>query len=96
MIAIENLLRLIEIDIVFAQFRPRQLRDRFDVADDDGILRAGRRNEIEPLQFALGLRQHIGRRFRFLERVRSCATCSSAPVSPSPSSCWMAFSCSRR
>ena len=67
MIAIEDLLGLIEIDVVLAQFRPGKFSDRFDVTDDDGILRAGRRNKIEPLQFPLGLRQHIGRRFRFLE-----------------------------
>ena len=35
MIAIENFLRLVEIEIVFAQLRPRQFRDRLDVADDN-------------------------------------------------------------
>ena len=67
MVAIEDLLRLIEIDVVLSQFRPGQLSDRFDVTDDDGIFRAGRRNEIEPFQFALGLREHIGRRLSRLE-----------------------------
>src|SRR6266446_3811804 len=49
MIAIEDLLRLIEIEVVFAEFRPGQIGDRLDIADDHGILRAGRGNKIEPL-----------------------------------------------
>src|SRR6266446_5341148 len=49
MIAVENLLRLIEIEVVFAEFRPGQIGDRLDIADDHGILRAGRGNKIEPL-----------------------------------------------
>ncbi len=64
MVAIENLLRLIEIEIVLAQFVPRQIGDDLDVTDDDGKLRAGRRNEIEPLQFALRLLHHFRRRLR--------------------------------
>ena len=86
MVAIENLLGLVEIEIVLAHFRPGQIGDGLDVADDDGIFRAGRRNEIEPLQFALGLGHDLRRRLRFFERLRNCATCSSVPVSPSPSS----------
>src|SRR5216683_5573706 len=70
MIAVENLLGLIEIEIVVAQLRPRQFRNRFDVADDDGIFGARWRDEVEPLQLALSLREHIRRRLRFLE---SCA-----------------------
>src|SRR3981081_2975925 len=48
MIAIEDLLRLIEIEVVFAEFRPGKIGDRLDIADDHGILRAGRGNKIEP------------------------------------------------
>ena len=67
MIAIENLLRLVEIEVVFTQFRPRQLRDRLHIADDDGIFRARRRDDIEPLQFAIGRRENFRRRLRFVE-----------------------------
>ncbi len=67
MIAIENLLRLVEIEIVVAHFRPGQLRDRFDIGDDDRIIRARRRNEIEPLQFPLRLFHHLFRRLRVLQ-----------------------------
>src|SRR5205823_11324706 len=35
MIAVENFLRFVEIEIVFAQLRPRQLHDRLDVANDN-------------------------------------------------------------
>src|SRR5438874_391192 len=51
MISIQDLLRLIKIKIVLAQFRPRQLGDRFDVADDHRILRTGRRDNVEAPQF---------------------------------------------
>src|SRR6202030_2377474 len=47
-IAVEDLLRLIEIEVVFAEFRPGQIGNRLDIADDHGILRAGRGNKIEP------------------------------------------------
>ena len=67
MVAIEDLLCLIEIKVVLAQFVPRQIGDDLDVTDDDGELRAGRRNEIEPLQFALGLFHHFLWRLRFFE-----------------------------
>ena len=66
-IAIENLLRLLEIEIVIAQFRPRQIGDGFDIANDDGIFRARRRDEIKPLQFAISLGQHIGGRLGFFQ-----------------------------
>ena len=67
MVAIEDLLRLIEIDVVFGYFRPGKFRNRFDIGNDDRILRTGRRNEIEPFQFALSLRQNVSRRFRLFE-----------------------------
>src|SRR5437899_10245922 len=67
MIAIENFLRLIEIQIVFAQFIPRQIGDDLDVTDNDGEFRAGWRNEIEPFQFALGLFHHRLRWLGFFE-----------------------------
>src|SRR5438132_11147935 len=67
MIAIENLLRLVEIEIVLAQFRPRQLCDRFDIAHYHGILRAGRWDNIEPPQLPIGLCEHFFRRFCLLE-----------------------------
>ena len=66
-IAIQNLLCLIEIEVVLAQFIPRQIGDDFDITDNDRKFRAGRRNEIEPLQFALGLLHHFFWRFRFLQ-----------------------------
>src|SRR5206468_4622229 len=55
MIAIEDLLCLIEIEIVLAQFIPGQIGNDLDVTDNDGKFRAGRWNKIEPLQFAFGL-----------------------------------------
>ena len=67
MIAIENLLRLIEIEIVLAQFIPRQIGDDLDVTNDHGKFRAGRWNKIKPLQFAFGLLHHFGGRLGFLE-----------------------------
>ena len=67
MIAIEDLLGLVEIEIILAQFRPRQLCDRFDIAHDHGILRAGRWDNIEPPQLPIGLCEHFFRRFCLLE-----------------------------
>jgi len=67
MVAIQDLLRLIEIDIVLGYFRPGKFRDRFEVSNYDRIFRTGRRDEIEPFQFALGLRQDVSRRFRLFE-----------------------------
>src|SRR5438876_10499889 len=55
MIAIEDLLGLVEIEIILAQFRPRQLCDRFDIAHDHGILRAGRGDSIDPPHLRIGL-----------------------------------------
>ena len=49
MVAIENLLRLIEIEIVLTEFVPRQVGHDLDVADDHGKFRTGGRNEIESL-----------------------------------------------
>src|SRR5438132_8532135 len=67
MIAIEDLLGLVEIEIILAQFRPRQLCDRFDIAHDHGILRAGRWDNLEPPQLPIGLCEHFFRRFCLLE-----------------------------
>src|SRR5438105_2244742 len=67
MVAIKNLLRLIEIEIVLAEFIPGEIGHDLDVADDDGKLRAGRRDKIEPFQFALRLLQHFFRRICFLQ-----------------------------
>ena len=67
MIAIEDLLRLIEIKIIIAQLVPRQISNDLDVTDDDRKFGAGRRNEIEPLQFALGLFHHRLRRVGLFE-----------------------------
>ena len=67
MIAIEDLLGLIEIEVVLAEFVPRQIGDDLDVTDDDRKFRTSRRNEIEPLQFALGLFHHFLWRLRFFE-----------------------------
>ena len=66
-IAIQDLLRLLEIEVVLAQVIPRKICDDLDVTDDDGELRAGRRNKIEPLQFALGLLHHCLGRLGFFE-----------------------------
>src|SRR6266480_1451608 len=49
MIAIENLLGFVEVEIVLAQFRPGQLCDRLDITDNHRILGAGWRDNIEPL-----------------------------------------------
>src|SRR5919198_2074301 len=67
MIAIENFLRLIEIEIILAQFIPRQVGDDLNVTDNDRKLWTRSRNEIEPFQFALGLLHHRFWRLRFLE-----------------------------
>src|SRR5256885_11669666 len=66
-VAIEDLLRLIEIKIVFAQFVPRQIGDDLDVTDNHRKFWTRRRNEIESLQFALGLFHHFLWRLRFFE-----------------------------
>src|SRR5262249_16132378 len=66
-IAIENLLCLIEIEVILAKFVPRQIGNDLDVTDDHGKLGACWRNEIESLQFALGLLHHGFRRIRFLQ-----------------------------
>ena len=67
MIAIENLLRLVEVEIVLAHLRPGQFRDRLDIGDDDGIIRARLRDEIEPLQLAFRLFHHFFGRLCGLE-----------------------------
>ena len=67
MIAIENLLGFVEVEIVVAQFRPRQLCDRLDITDDHRILGAGWWDDIEPLQLALGLCEYFGRWFGCFE-----------------------------
>src|SRR5713101_1786901 len=67
MIAVEDFLRLVEIKIVLAQFVPRQVGNDLDVTNDNGKFRTGWRNEIEPLQFALGLFHHFLWWFGFLE-----------------------------
>src|SRR3981081_3486569 len=48
MIAIEDLLRLIVSEVAFAQFRPGQIGDRLDIANNHRIFRAGRGNKTEP------------------------------------------------
>src|SRR5712692_3447044 len=65
MVAIKNLLCLIEIEIVLAQFVPGKVGDDLDVTDDDGKFGTGWRNKIEPFQFALRLLHHLFRRIRF-------------------------------
>ena len=86
MIAIEDLLRLLEIEVVLAHFVPRQFGDSLDVTHDDRKLRTGRRNKIEPLQFALRLLHHSFRWIRFLKsraqllRLFLAAALASRPV----------------
>ena len=63
MIPVENLLCLLQIEVVLAFFRPRQVGNCFDVSYDDGLLRACWRNEIQPLQFAICLSENIRWRF---------------------------------
>ena len=69
MVAIENLLRLIEIKIVLTQFVPGKIGHDLDVTDDHGKFGTGRRNKIEPFQFAFRLLHHVFRRARFLQPV---------------------------
>src|SRR5678815_1532164 len=66
-IAVENALSAVQVEVVLAQLVPRQLGDRFDVAHDDRIFRTGRWDVIETLQFALGLLEHCLWRTRFGE-----------------------------
>src|SRR5882724_9585691 len=67
MIAIEDLLGLIEIKVVFAQFVPWKIGNDLDVTNNHREFRTGGRNEIEPLQFALGLFHHRFWRVSFFE-----------------------------
>src|SRR5437867_703189 len=67
MVAIEDLLGLIEIEVVLAQFVPWKIGNDLDVAHNPGESRTGGWNEIEPLQFALSLFHHVRRRVSFLE-----------------------------
>src|SRR5436190_4752937 len=67
MVAIEDLLGLIEIEVVFAQLIPRKIGNDLDVTDNHREFRTGRWNEIEPLQFALSLFHHRLWRVSFFE-----------------------------
>src|SRR5437867_1469927 len=67
MVAIEDLLRLIEIEVVFAQLIPRKIGNDLDVTHNHREFRTGGWNEIEALQFALSLFHHRLRRLRFFE-----------------------------
>ena len=66
MVAIEDLLGLVEIEIVLTQLVPRQVSDDLDIADDDGKLGTGRWNKIQTLQLFLGLSHHFSRGLCFL------------------------------
>ncbi len=96
MIVIERLLRAVQIEIVLRQLVPRQLRDRLQVRHDDRILGTRRRDVGQPLQLALRLLHHRGRRrgrFDFLPELLDLLLHA---CSFSPSSRWIAFTCSRR
>src|SRR5438093_4286301 len=67
MVAIEDLLGLFEIKVVFAQLIPWKIGNDLDVTDNHREFRTGGWNEIEPFQFALGLFHHLRRRVSFLE-----------------------------
>src|SRR5438034_1018145 len=67
MVAIEDLLGLIEIKVVLAQFVPWKIGNDLDVTNNHREFRTGGWNEIEPLQFALSLFHHRLRRVSFLE-----------------------------
>src|SRR6266496_2326668 len=67
MVAIEDLLGLIEIEVVFAQLIPRKIGNNLDVTHNHREFRTGGWNEIEPLQFALSMFHHVRRRVSFLE-----------------------------
>src|SRR5437870_9180900 len=67
MVAIKYLLGLIEIEVVFAQLIPRMTGNDLDVTHNHREFRTGGWNEIEPLQFALGLFHHFLWRLRFFE-----------------------------
>src|SRR5215475_10497922 len=95
-IAIENLLCLIEIEVILAQFVPRQIGNDLDVTDDHGKLGACWRNEIESLQSRSACFITASGGFASCSRARNCCACSSLPPSVSPSSCWIALSCERK
>src|ERR1043166_8771690 len=67
MIAIENLLCAIEIEIIRAKLVPRQIGDNLDVTDDHGEFRARWGNKIESFQFSLGLLHHFLRRLGLVQ-----------------------------
>ena len=76
---------------------PRQRQDPLEVGADDAVLGRGRRQPLEPRR-ARGRRPSArppGRSSarRAARAARSTSACSG---SPSPSSCWIAFSCWRR
>ena len=67
MVAIEDSLCLVEVEIVLAQFVPWQIGNNLNVTHDHRKLGTCRWNEIQPLQFALRLFHHCFRRIRFLQ-----------------------------
>src|SRR5207248_6364243 len=69
MVAIEDLLGLIEIEVVFAQLVPRKIGNDLDVTHNHREFRTGGWNEIEPLQFALALFHNRFWRVSFFESV---------------------------
>ncbi len=52
MIFVENFSGLIEIELFFARFAPRQLKDVFKIRADDVIIGCGLRQSLHPLEFA--------------------------------------------
>ena len=67
MVAVKNGLGLVQIEIVFALYGPRQIGNCFNITNDDRVLRTCGGNEVEALELTFGLRHHFGRRFCLLQ-----------------------------
>ena len=95
-VAVEDLARVGDVEVVVARDRPRQRDDPVEIGADDGVLgalrrdlrRAGRARAAPPCRSP-----------RAAPSLSSCSRSSSISAcdsSVSPSSCWIAFICWRR
>ena len=96
MVLVEDLARVLEVEIVLGELAPGQRDDPVEVGADDAVLGRRRRQLLEPVR-ARGGRPSATCSGRFFSSSCSRSSLISACCSsPSPSSSWIAFSCWRR
>ena len=94
---VEDLSGLVEVELFFARFSPRQFEDVFEICADDVIIGCRLRQLLHSLEFAFGFFADIVGQIGFFEPFAKLLR--PRPVrrdSSSPSSFWIAFICWRR